>query len=55
MWGEKDGLIPISNGRRFDREIPNSQFVFFADLGHVPHEEDPQTTVAAVEQFLHGD
>ena len=53
MWGEKDGLIPISVGHRFNREIQNSQFVSFNDLGHVPHEEDPQATVKAVEQFLH--
>jgi pimeloyl-ACP methyl ester carboxylesterase len=26
--------------------------VTFAELGHVPHEEDPQATVAAVREFL---
>jgi len=53
MWGEQDRLIPISVGQRFHREITNSQFITFSDLGHVPHEEDPQITVNAVEQFLH--
>lgn len=53
MWGEQDGLIPISVGHRFHQEIPNSQFISFSDLGHVPHEEDSQITVNAVEQFLH--
>lgn len=53
IWGEQDSLIPISVGQRFHREIKSSQFISFSDLGHVPHEEDPQVTVAAVEQFLH--
>jgi pimeloyl-ACP methyl ester carboxylesterase len=29
-----------------------SQPVIFDGLGHVPHEEDPVRTVAAVEKFL---
>jgi pimeloyl-ACP methyl ester carboxylesterase len=53
MWGEQDRLIPISVGHRFHREIANSQFISFSNLGHVPQEEDPQATVKAVEQFLH--
>jgi len=28
--------------------------VVFKDLGHVPHEEDPQATVLAVKLFLKG-
>jgi len=55
MWGEQDRMIPISVGHRFNHEIANSQFIKFSDLGHVPHEEDPQVTVKAVEQFLHSD
>lgn len=54
IWGEQDHLIPISVGHRFNREIPNSHFVSFSDLGHVPHEEDPKATVRVVEQFIHG-
>jgi pimeloyl-ACP methyl ester carboxylesterase len=53
MWGEQDRLIPISVGQRFHREIVNSQFISFSDLGHVPQEEDPLATVNAVEKFLH--
>jgi pimeloyl-ACP methyl ester carboxylesterase len=53
MWGEQDRLIPISVGQRFHSELKNSQFITFSDLGHVPHEEDPQITAKAVEHFLH--
>jgi pimeloyl-ACP methyl ester carboxylesterase len=52
LWGGKDRLIPPEMGRRFAHEIAGSQLFIFEDLGHVPHEEDPATTVAAVQRFL---
>jgi pimeloyl-ACP methyl ester carboxylesterase len=32
--------------------MAGSELVSFDDLGHVPHEEDPQRTAAAVQRFL---
>jgi pimeloyl-ACP methyl ester carboxylesterase len=55
LWGGRDRLIPPENGERFHRDIAGSRLVVFANLGHVPHEEDPAGTVAVVEQFLTGD
>lgn len=55
LWGGRDRLIPPENGERFRRDIANSRFVLFDDLGHVPHEEDPDRTVAAVKSFLAGE
>jgi pimeloyl-ACP methyl ester carboxylesterase len=52
LWGEHDRLIPPQWGREFARAIPNSQLVMFPSLGHVPQEEDPATTLAAVRQWL---
>jgi pimeloyl-ACP methyl ester carboxylesterase len=52
LWGAKDRLIPLENGRRFAADIPNSKLVVFDNLGHVPQEEDAQATVQAVRQFL---
>lgn len=52
LWGGRDQLIPPELGRRFSREIPGSQLVIFADLGHVPQEEDPRATVTAAWSFL---
>jgi len=52
LWGAKDDLIPVENAALFHRDINNSQLVVFDDLGHVPHEEDPITTVNVVKQFL---
>ncbi len=52
LWGGQDRLIPPSHGERFERAIPGSQRVVFAQLGHVPHEEDAAQTVATVLGFL---
>lgn len=52
VWGAKDRLIPLENGKRFAADIANSKLVVFDNLGHVPQEEDPQATVKAVKQFL---
>ena len=52
LWGGHDRLIPPDSGERFQRHIKGSQLVVFDHLGHVPHEEDPIRTVAAVKRFL---
>jgi pimeloyl-ACP methyl ester carboxylesterase len=52
LWGGQDRLIPPEMGRRFAHEIAGSQLLIFEGLGHVPQEEDPATTAAAVQRFL---
>jgi pimeloyl-ACP methyl ester carboxylesterase len=52
IWGSRDRLIPPESARRFHRDIVGSTMVMFAGLGHLPQEEDPVLTVAAVQQFL---
>ena len=52
LWGERDRLIPLENGRHFNRDIAGSRLQVFEDLGHVPQEENPQRTVQAVADFL---
>ena len=54
LWGGQDRLIPPANAARFAADIPGSRVQVFEDLGHVPHEEDPARTVAAVVDFLAG-
>jgi pimeloyl-ACP methyl ester carboxylesterase len=52
LWGGKDQLIPLENAYRFASDIRGATLVVFEGLGHVPHEEDPDLTVKAVQQFL---
>lgn len=52
LWGGRDRLIPPLLGDRFHREIAGSKLAVFEDLGHVPQEEDPASTVEVVKAFL---
>jgi pimeloyl-ACP methyl ester carboxylesterase len=52
LWGGRDRLIPAEDARAFERDIAGSKLVIFDDLGHVPHEEEPARTAAAVKAFL---
>lgn len=52
VWGGRDRLVPLEHGQRFARDIAGSKLVVFDDLGHVPQEEDPVRSVAAVREFL---
>ncbi|WP_339081915.1 alpha/beta fold hydrolase [Pseudomonas sp. TMP9] len=52
IWGGRDQLIPPVNAERFQRDVEGSRVVLFDDLGHVPQEEDPARTVAALQAFL---
>lgn len=52
LWGGKDRLIPPTWGAAFHRAIPGSRLVSFPGLGHVPQEEDPAATLAALRDWL---
>jgi pimeloyl-ACP methyl ester carboxylesterase len=52
MWGGRDRLIPPGDAERFHHDIDGSRLAIFPDLGHVPQEEDPARTAAAVIDFL---
>jgi pimeloyl-ACP methyl ester carboxylesterase len=52
LWGEKDGMIPVANADDYMRALPNARLVTLPSLGHVPHEEAPGPSVAAIRDFL---
>ena len=54
LWGEKDRLIPVENAKHFHRDLRNSSLVIFPEAGHMPMEEIPHKSVAAVKNFLNG-
>lgn len=54
LWGGQDRLTPPEFAQWYARDIAGSQLVVFGDLGHVPHEEDPQRTLAVLRKFLAG-
>lgn len=52
LWGGRDRLIPLQSGRQFARDVMGSRLVVFDDLGHLPHQEDPQRSVRELQRFL---
>lgn len=52
LWGAQDRLIPLDNGKHFASDIAGARLVVFEQLGHVPQEEDPSSTVNVVREFL---
>ena len=54
IWGANDRVFPKDYGYAYERLIPGSQLVIIPDCGHVPHIEQRQAFVAALENFLDG-
>jgi len=52
IWGRQDGILPLADGERFDREIPNSTLVVFDGCGHVPQVEKAPDFNKQVLDFL---
>ncbi len=52
IWGGRDRLIPPHVGEQMHEDIAGSELARFAELGHVPHEEDPAATVAVTAEFM---
>jgi pimeloyl-ACP methyl ester carboxylesterase len=52
IWGREDPLINVSHGIRLHGDIPGSRLVIIDECGHVPQEERPAETFAALAEFL---
>jgi pimeloyl-ACP methyl ester carboxylesterase len=52
VWGREDEVVPLSVGRKFKRDIPDSELVIIPRCGHIPQEEEPQETTRLVSGFL---
>ncbi len=52
LWGAKDAMVPLTNAADYLRVLPFARLVTLPTLGHVPHEEAPDVSLAAVRSFL---
>jgi pimeloyl-ACP methyl ester carboxylesterase len=52
IWGEEDEVVPLSVGKQFRRDIPNSEMLILPQCGHIPQEEEAQETTRIVKAFL---
>lgn len=52
MWGEKDTWIPLDIMRKFQRDLPYSDFIVYEGVGHLPMEELPVQTARDADNFF---
>jgi pimeloyl-ACP methyl ester carboxylesterase len=52
LWGDRDRLIPIEQGRAFVESLAGSSFHAFLGCGHYLHNERPEEFVRVVRNFL---
>ncbi len=52
IWGETDQIIPISHAQQMLIEVPQARLEVVAKAGHLPHQEQPETTLAILLPFL---
>lgn len=52
LWGEEDRLIPVEAGRWLAEVMPDSRLVVYPDIGHLPHEEAVEATLADLVPWL---
>ncbi|MEZ4328612.1 MAG: alpha/beta fold hydrolase [Polyangiales bacterium] len=55
LWGGRDRRNPPMFGERFARGIAGAELRVYDELGHVPMEEDPDTTARDADGFLSGE
>lgn len=52
VWGRQDGLVPLADGERFNKDIVGSKMIVIGQCGHVPNAEKPGEFNAALLKFL---
>lgn len=52
IWGENDGIIPLSYADLFARNLPDSEKVLFPDAAHMLNEEYPQQLAHVILDFI---
>jgi pimeloyl-ACP methyl ester carboxylesterase len=55
IWGDADGVLPLSFGRRMASMIPGSVLHAIPGCGHIPHNECAKEFVTLLEASLHQD
>lgn len=52
LWGKEDQLIHVSAATTFKERLTQAEVVLLDDVGHIPMEEAPDETAAAIKAFL---
>jgi pimeloyl-ACP methyl ester carboxylesterase len=52
LWGKQDRILGTKPAQKFQDNLPNSQFYWIDNCGHVPHLEQPQITSQLILDFI---
>jgi len=52
LWGDRDIVVPVSSAQKLMKCLANARLVRLQGVGHVPNEEAPQKTGAAIKAWL---
>ena len=52
LWCDHDRIVPLEIGLKLRRALPNSTLRLVPDCGHMPQEEQPETTFELLQSFL---
>ena len=52
LWCDHDRIVPMDIGLKLRREMPNSSFRLISECGHLPQEEQPESTMLEIRDFL---
>lgn len=51
IWCDHDKIVPLRYGKRLAKDLPNARIEVIEECGHIPQEEQPAETVAAIQRF----
>ena len=52
VWGDHDRVVPLANGQRLERELPNARLTVIGDCGHIPPEEQAEAFLNRLQEFI---
>jgi pimeloyl-ACP methyl ester carboxylesterase len=52
VWGERDGVVPVSHGHVYQTEIVDASLTVLPACGHLPHVEQPEAVANIVFNYL---
>jgi pimeloyl-ACP methyl ester carboxylesterase len=52
IWGERDGVLPVSHGQAYQAEIAAAELALLPACAHLPHLERPDALAATVLDYL---
>lgn len=51
IWCAHDRIVPLRFGKRLWQDLPNAKIDVIEECGHIPQEEEPEETIAAIQGF----